>query len=265
MKKLFLYGIFAFVSVAATAQTVSPFEKHVFVHDGDTLPYRLLLPLNYDSAKSYPLVLFLHGAGERGNDNEKQLSHGSSLFLRDSIRRDYPAIVVFPQCPVNSFWANISRKNDTARKTTSFGFDASQQPTAAMGLLLKLYEHLKSAYNVNPEKVYVGGLSMGGMGTFEIANRLPHTFAAAFAICGGGDTTTAKNMTDTGWWIFHGLKDDIVNPQLSRNMATALKRAGAEVKLTLYPDDNHNSWDSTFGEPDLIPWLFGHTLKTDLN
>ena len=105
----FLLSVTSFVK----AQNTSVYEKHLYVQGQDTLPYRLLLPLNYNAKKNYPLVLFLHGAGERGNDNEKQLVHGGDLFLIDSIRKNYPAIVVFPQCATNGFWSNIIVHNDT--------------------------------------------------------------------------------------------------------------------------------------------------------
>ena len=97
---------------------------------------------------------------------------------------------------------------------------------------------------------------MGGMGTFEIAWRNPTLFAAAFPICGGGDPATAKEISKINWWVFHGAKDDVVPPSNSETMVTALKAAKADVKFTLYPDANHNSWDPAFAEPGLLPWLF---------
>ena len=99
---------------------------------------------------------------------------------------------------------------------------------------------------------------MGGMGTFELVRRKPKLFAAAFPICGGGNISTAKKLKKTHWWIFHGSKDDVVPPELSKEMADGLKKVGADVKLTLYPDANHNSWDPAFAEKDLLPWLFSH-------
>src|SRR5687767_7813146 len=102
-----------FVAIPSFAQNLDLYEKHWYLQGGDSLPYRLLLPENYDSAKKYPLVFFMHGAGERGNDNEKQLVHGAKLFLQEDNRKTYPAIVVFPQCPVNSFWSNVDFKGDS--------------------------------------------------------------------------------------------------------------------------------------------------------
>lgn len=237
------------------AQDLSLYEKHLYLNKGDTLPYRILLPENYDASKKYPLILVLHGAGERGNDNEKQLVHGSRLFLRDSIRKNYPAVVVFPQCPANSYWSNVEiTRNENGKR--NFEFKRCGKPTVAMALAINLLHHLQQNYSLNKEQLYIGGLSMGGMGTFELVRRKPKTFAAAFPICGGANPKTARKLKNPSWWIFHGLKDDVVDPEFSKLMAAALKEKGADVKLTIYPEANHNSWDPAFAEKDLLPWLF---------
>ena len=218
------------------------------------------MPQNYDSTKKYPLVYFLHGAGERGNDNEKQLMHGASLFLREDTRKDYPAIVVFPQCAQNSFWSNVvfSQDNEGKRK---FDFPTGGEPTKAMILAQGLLDQLLKSYPIRKKHVYVGGLSMGGMGTFELVRRNPKLFAAAIPICGGANPATAEQMNKTSWWIFHGAKDDVVPPALSQQMYEALLNAKAGVKFTLYPEANHNSWDSAFAEKELLPWLFSQKRK----
>lgn len=260
MKKTLLCSLlFIVFSLNGFSQDFSLFEKKGFIQNSDTMPYRILLPKDFDSAKQYPMILFLHGAGERGNDNEKQLVHGAKMFLEDSIRNKYPAIVVFPQCPKNSFWANIAmRVVDSVTNKRILMYREDGEPTKAMVLLQGLYRDLKEKYTPDDTRLYVGGLSMGGMGTFEIARRLPDNFVAAFAICGGANTATAPQLKNTAWWIFHGMKDDVVDPQNSIDMAKALKDAGAEVKLTLYPDANHNSWDDAFKEPEFFSWLFKH-------
>lgn len=262
MKKSFLLiPLLFFMMKVAYTQDLSLYTRHLFIQKNDTMPYRLLLPLNFDVHKKYPLILFLHGSGERGNDNEKQLVHGGDLFLKDSIRENYPAIVVFPQCAAKGFWANIGNHYDSAAKKRVIEFNEDSEPTKEMALLLGLLKSLEKNYPLNKKKMYVGGLSMGGMGTFELVLRKPKTFAAAFAICGGASTTTAKKMKKTAWWIFHGLKDNTVDPQFSKDMADALKQAGAEVRLTLYPEDGHNSWDDAFKEPELFKWIFSHHKK----
>ncbi len=237
------------------SQDNSLYKKEIFISGNDTLPYRILLPLNYDASGKYPLVLMLHGAGERGNDNEAQLVHGAELFLRDSIREKYPAVVVFPQCPGNSFWSNVEFKQDSAGFRW-FNFKTGGEPTIAMKLAQELLKKIIDEYPVNKKQVYAGGLSMGGMGTFEIVRRNPKLFAAAFPICGGGAAATAPKMKKVKWWIFHGDADAVVPPKLSQEMADALKAAGADVKFSLYPGVNHNSWDNAFAEPGLLSWLF---------
>jgi len=231
------------------------YQKQLYIESGDTLPYRLLLPKNFKPSKKYPLLLFLHGAGERGNNNEAQLVHGGKLFLKDSVRDNYPAIVVFPQCPASSYWSNVDIKVDSNTRKRVFVFAKDGPPTKAMKLLLGLLTEIDKNYKLNSKQRYVGGLSMGGMGTFELVRRKPKYFAAAFPICGGANPETAKKLKQPAWWIFHGLKDDVVDPELSKLMAEALKKIGADVKLTLYPEANHNSWDAAFAEKDLLPWL----------
>jgi len=254
-RKMFLTCVCILLAFAVSAQDKTAFEKHWLVQGIDSLPYRLLLPENYDASKKYPLVFFMHGAGERGNDNEAQLVHGAKLFLQADVRKQYPAIVVFPQCSRQSFWANISYKRDTLGKPL-FVFDAAKEPTIAMKLANQLLHEIIQKYPVQKKKIYIGGLSMGGMGTFDLVARNPGLFAAAFPICGGGDPSTAKKLKKTKWWVFHGAKDDVVPPAYSQEMVTALETAKANVKFTLYPNANHNSWDAAFAEPALLSWLF---------
>lgn len=253
MKRLLLFATLC-ISFFAKAQDYSLFTKKLFISEGDTLPYRILLPENYKPAKKYPFVFFLHGAGERGNDNEKQLVHGAKLFLKEDVRKQFPAIVVFPQCPQQSYWSNVDFKMNEGKR--DFSFRADGEPTLGMKLAQQLLYQLFNNYKIDKKKVYVGGLSMGGMGTFEIVGRNPKLFAAAIPICGGGEPATAPKMKKVKWWVFHGAKDDVVPPALSEKMVEALKQAGASVKFSLYPGANHNSWDPAFAEPDLLPWLF---------
>ena len=254
----YLLYLFFFLPFNLLAQDTSLYKHQYYIEKKDTMPYRLLLPADYDPSVKYPLILFLHGSGERGKDNESQLIHGGEFFLRDSIRNHYKAIVVFPQCSRNSYWSNVNIISDTIQKTRFFNFQEDGEPTQAMSLLLGLTKHLLKKYRLDENRLYVGGLSMGGMGTFELARRKPKLFAAAFAICGGANASTATEMKNTAWWIFHGLKDNVVDPVHSKIMAAALKAAGAEVRLTLYPDANHNSWDAAFAEKELMHWLFSH-------
>lgn len=255
MKRNILIIITLFYSLTGLCQNLSLYEKHFYINGNDTMPYRLLLPENYNASKEYPLILFLHGAGERGRDNELQLVHGSKLFLRDDIRKNYPAIVVFPQCQPESFWSSVQfeRRNDGKRGLI---FTDTAAPTKSMVLLQELLNNILQNYPVDEKRVYVGGLSMGGMGTFEIVSRNPKIFAAAFPICGGGDPGTAKKLKKVDWWVFHGAKDEVVPPKYSELMVEALKKVKASVKFSLYPGVAHNSWDNAFAEPELFSWLF---------
>lgn len=257
MKKFLSFAIVAlFMLQLSLAQDKSMYSKEVYISGSDTLLYRLLLPENFDPAKKYPVLIFLHGAGERGNDNEAQLMHGSNLFLKPELRKDFPAIVIFPQCPKNDFWANV--KMGDGKSGDRFGFQKGGEPGKAMQLVIGLLGHLKSQKYTDNARFYVGGLSMGGMGTFEILRRKPKAFAAAFAICGGDDIGNVKKYKNVPLWIFHGGKDTTVPPAKSEAVVNELKRLNRTVKFTVYPEAGHNSWDSAFAEPEFLPWLFSH-------
>lgn len=263
-KKHFIISILTFMTIAMTvfSQEKEQFKKEFFIQQGDTLNYRILYPDNFSEDKSYPLMLFLHGAGERGSDNEKQLVHGSTLFLDRSNRKNFPAVVVFPQCPEDDYWSNVdvSRSADGA----NFKFKNGGEPTKALNQVINLLDSLKNRSFIDKNRVYVGGLSMGGMGTFEILYRKPNTFAGAFAICGGANPeTTSAYAKTTPVWIFHGALDNVVNPEYSLEMAEALLKAGAHPRMYLYDTENHNSWDRAFAEADFLPWLFDKK-RTDL-
>lgn len=249
-----------FFSGALQAQKKEAFEREIYIRGKDSLNYRILYPENFDRKKEYPLVLFLHGAGERGSDNEKQLAHGSKLFLDEQNREKYPAIVIFPQCPQNDYWAKVDVKR--SENGNAFHFDYAGEPNKALGLVINLLDSIAQKDFVNQNRVYAMGLSMGGMGTFEILYRKPKTFAAAIPICGGGDPETIKKYAKkVDLWVFHGAKDDVVPPSYSKEMVNALEARNANVKFTLYPEANHNSWDSAFAEPGLLEWLFSQSKK----
>ncbi|NVO08774.1 MAG: prolyl oligopeptidase family serine peptidase [Bacteroidales bacterium] len=238
------------------AQDLLVYERKELIVGNDTLRYRIMYPLNFDANKKYPLVLFLHGSGERGKDNEAQLIHGGKLFAQDEIRSNFQAIVIFPQCPDNDFWASIKREKNT-NGSNLFEFNPNSKPTKPMELTIQLVKQTLKEKYIDKKRVYVGGLSMGGMGTFEILYRCPKIFAAAFPICGGGSPEyVGKYAKKVKFWVFHGAKDDVVLPEYSKRMVDAIKEKGGDVNFTIYPNANHNSWDSAFAEPNLFPWLF---------
>lgn len=263
-QRLLLLIVLAATTLFASAQDFSLFKKEWLFQSGDTLPYRILLPKDFDAAKKYPLIMFLHGRGESGTDNEKQLTHGAKLFLADSNRNNFPAIVVFPQCPVNSYWSNVQMVAAGSKNAArTFYFTKEGEATVAMKMVMSLMHNLSVRYKLLENQVYVMGLSMGGMGTFELVRRMPNTFAAAIPICGGANPATAGSLTKTNWWVFHGGKDDVVLPEYSENMVKAMKRYRASVKFTLFPTANHNSWDPAFAQPDLLTWLFKQKKKAE--
>ena len=239
------------------AQHEELYSKKYYINQSDTLQYRIMMPKDFDNSKQYPVILFLHGAGERGNDNKAQLVHGSKLFASEENRTNFPAIVVFPQCPKNSYWANA--KIDRSTKPLKIEFPLDIKPTKPLRLVMQLMKEISSKPYVNKSKIYVGGLSMGGMGTFEIVYRRPKLFAAAFSICGAGNPKATKVYAKTTpFWIFHGANDDVVNPLSSLEMVSGILKNGGKPNFTLYAKDNHNSWDSAFSEPELLPWLFSN-------
>jgi predicted peptidase len=259
--KILLIGMLGFcLAFPAFSQTPNPssFDRGSFINKSDTIPYRILFPQNFDPTKKYALILVLHGAGERGNNNVSQLKYGTELFLNDTIRAKYPSIVVFPQCPTNSYWSNV-RIETNAQGKSVFNFVEGGEPTVAMKGLLGLVSQMLDKPYVDKHRMYVGGLSMGGMGTFELLRRIPNVFAAAFAICGGDNTLNAKIYAKkVPMWIFHGEKDSVVPFDHSQVMVNAIKEAGGNPKFTVYPNDDHNSWNDAFAEPQLIPWLFSN-------
>jgi len=261
MKNRFLYVlavfliIFLIVPFSVEAQENEAFKKELFIKNSDTLNYRILFPKDFSEEREYPVVLFLHGAGERGSDNEAQLTHGSKLFLEK--QEEFPAIVIFPQAPKEDYWAKVEVNRDSV--PLQFNFMNKETATKSLQLVIELMDKMASKDYVNKDQIYVGGLSMGGMGTFEIIYKKPEMFAAAFAICGGANPEIAKEYPEGfNIWLFHGKKDDVVLPKYSEAMARSINHYGGNAKLSLYPDDNHNSWDSAFAEPNLLPWLFSH-------
>ncbi len=249
----FAFGFMISISTPVQGQFM---QKEFKGKNGAVLPYQILYPDNYNTDESFPVILFLHGAGERGNDNELQMKHGSKLFLGTENREKFPAIVIFPQCASNDSWANYQRN-----KKGAFRSKLPEEPKPSLQLTIELLEMIIAEEKVDQNRLYVMGLSMGGFGTFEMLARFPKRFAAAVPICGGGIPRMAKKFADTtSVWIFHGEADGVVPVKLSRLMHQALLRKKADVKYTEYPGVNHNSWDPAFAEPNLLNWLFSKKL-----
>lgn len=198
------------------------------------LPYLLYLPPTYNQDnkdEQWPLLLFLHGMGERGNDLKLVGRHGLPWLISEG--QDFSCIIVSPQCPLDKHWRDADM----------------------VELLSVLLDEIEHNYNVDPDRVLVTGLSMGGFGTWALIQSHPQRFAAAVPICGGGDPARAEVIRHLPIWVFHGAKDDVVPIQYSQRMVDALKANGSDVRFTIYPDVRHNSWDLAYATPELFPWL----------
>ena len=257
MKKI-TFLIFIQLTSNLYAQDLNLFEDLIFVSETDTLNYRLLMPLDYDPNKQYPVHLFLHGAGERGSDNSSQLTYVDNLFLKKENREQYKSWVILPQCPNDDRWPSLSSDNEWnnnfEKKTT--------KPNKSLGLVMKLMDTFIERKQVNKRKVYVSGLSMGGMGTFEILYRRPDMFAAATPICGNGIAAYAKRYaTKASVWVFHGSDDKVVQPKHSLKIAKAIIASGGSPKMTLYENVGHDSWNNAFAEPNFLKWIHSKSKK----
>jgi predicted peptidase len=229
------------------------FEKHVFTTDHFKLPYRFYQPSIQESGKLYPLVLYLHGAGERGNDNELPLKNGVMNLVTPDRMVNYPCFILIPQCPVQYRWVDV----DWSLKSHSMPEEISISLFHAMSLMKKII----SQYPVDTARLYVTGLSMGGFGTWDLICRYPDVFAAAVPVCGGGDTTLASRLTSVPVWAFHGQKDKIVLPERSADMVNAINDKGGNARLTLYSTVAHNAWIMAYQDETMYRWLFSQTKQ----
>jgi predicted peptidase len=219
-------------------------EKYINAN-GDSLLYRQLIS-DYDPASKYPLVIFLHGSGERGNDNEAQLKWGVLNFASSQNMKMNPSIVIAPQCPKNMNWGNFSNKDMSLKSS----------PTEPMKLLIELINKSIKNLPIDTSRIYITGLSMGGFGTFDAISRYPNLFTAAVPVCGGGDVSKAESISHIPIWIFHGALDRVVDPLLSRNMVEALSKAGGNPGYTQYPNAGHFSWIAAYSDLMMMEWLY---------
>ncbi len=251
MRKISVF-LLLIVSFATFAQR--KFDKDTMFLRGEyktgnfVLPYRLLLPENYSPDKKYPLILFLHGAGERGTDNESQLIHIRKVVENEEFRQKYPCFVLAPQCPENMRWVEVdwSLPSHTIPK----------EPSVPLHATMLLLDSLIRVYSIDTSRLYVTGLSMGGFGTWDVIARYPHKFAAAVPICGGADLNTAKKIAHMPIWVFHGAKDRVVSVERSRKMVRELKKYGGTPLYTEYPNVGHGAWIPAYKNPKLFEWMF---------
>ena len=194
-----------------------------------TLNYLVYLPPEYNTSDEtkWPLILFLHGAGERGDSLNRVKRHGPPKLVEEG--KDFEFIIISPQCPARQWWS--------------------------AELLNRLLDEVIGKYRVDEERIYVTGLSMGGFGTWDLASEYPQRFAAIAPICGGGHPELAWNMRHLPVWVFHGAKDEVVSIGLSDIMVKSLKKYNNKVKYTVYPEATHDSWTETYDNPELYEWF----------
>lgn len=251
MHAFLLTAILWETTAVAPADVASEFESRTVTigRDGaqESFGYRLLKPATIEPGKKYPLIVFLHGAGERGDDNTKQLMYFPEQMASAEWRAKYPCFLLAPQCPAEKWWAGRRRGNANGDNAESDQLEVVER---------MLTETIKDQ-PIDTKRVYLTGLSMGGFGSWEWGSRRPTWFAAVAPICGGGNVETAKALKDTPVWAFHGDADAVVPVERSREMVEAVRTAGGSPKYTEQPGVGHNSWTPAYSDPQgLVPWMF---------
>lgn len=243
----FLLSVASF-RVAAQDEWKDLMTRGVFTNKRGGLPYRLYVPDSIGVDEQLPFVLFLHGAGERGDDNESQLFNGVKHFMNDSIRRQFRCIILAPQCPQNARWVEVD-----------WSMPSHIMPphiSVPLGQTFELMDSLIKNLPVDTLRIYVTGLSMGGFGTWDAMARRPGFFAAAMPVCGGGDENTACLMDSVPIRAFHGKLDHLVTPDRSTNMVNAVNQCGGKAEFILFPKLGHLCWEQVYSNVENIRWLF---------
>ena len=235
------------------ANPVDDMKVATFEKDGTTLNYRWT---RTGKSESPAFLLFLHGAGERGNDNIAQTRNGLPDMLAWLEKEGKDCVVLAPQCPSNGWWANYA--GDFRVKKD---LELKNEMSPVMSHVWDVMEKLRKSEKADSKRIYLTGLSMGGMGTFDLLSRKADVFAAAVPICGAGDLEQAKIFKDVPIWIFHGGADNVVPTDCSRDMVNALKKAGGTPKYTEYPGVAHDSWTATYKNPEVLTWIFEQVKK----
>ncbi|MGD9646173.1 MAG: alpha/beta hydrolase-fold protein [Pirellulales bacterium] len=249
------------VSTLATAadvpaEIVERFEPRTFEYTASSgekreLKYRLLKPAHIEEGKKYPLVIFLHGAGERGDDNLKQLKYLPEWMAADDWRAKFPCFLIAPQCPSDRWWAPLRGARSDASREKQRLLDTQ------LDGLVGLIDASEAELPIDTDRLYLTGLSMGGFGSWALAAREPTRFAAVVPICGGGDPAWAETLRDIPIWVAHGGADRVVPPVKSREMVDALKAVGGHPQYTELEGVGHDSWTPTYQDPQgPLPWMF---------
>lgn len=260
MKKLIVSVLFYVILLFNLSAQDHYIARTFTSSSGQSVDYRELTPENLAKGKKYPLVIFMHGAGERGSDNYSQLLHGSQMFLNPVNRAEYPSYVIFPQCPKDEYWSLNKRPNIKTEK-----LKADNEPTMLVQALKELIDSYLENPSVDKSRVYIMGVSMGGIATFDIVWRYPEIFAAAIPICGVADTEKIAHIKGVKWRIYHGDADDVVPVECSREAYKALKSAGADVEYFEFPGCKHVSWNLAFSQPGFMDWLYAQRKRRARN
>jgi predicted peptidase len=235
---------------SASATNTTEFVARVFTNSaGKTLPYRLLIPKGYDSKQGYPVILYLHGAAGRGQDNLEPLNWGPLLFLEPSLREKHRFFLVVPQCPRTSGWV----------KTTLI---SGLQLAEPLDLALELIgQALPKEYKLDSKRRYLTGVSMGGHAVWVTLIRKPGFFAAAVPVCSGGNPGTVDDAArQCPVWAFHSDDDHLVPVQQARDMVKAWRDHGGTAKYTEYTGLKHSSWKKSYADAEMYDWLFNQHL-----
>ncbi len=259
MKKICLtltLVIFAIVlTIGACALNVEEaFSFEEFVLDGSIMPYRLYVPEDYNEENEYPMVVFLHGAGERGKDNDLQLKNAvQTLFDRaDGLMAG--AIVIAPQCPEGEQWV------DTPWEYGNYSTDLISE-SDELGTVMALISSLEEKYSIDTARIYAMGVSMGGFGTWDLIIRHNDVFAAAAPMCGGGDPLKAASLLETPIYTFHGTADAAVPFEGTEEMVTAIEDEGGRlINFVIYDGEGHSIWEKAAAEEGWVEWLFAQKL-----
>lgn len=220
---------------------------------GESLNYRLYQP-DLAQGTQYPLVVFLHGSGERGDDNQAQMTNAVPDILTHAHDNE-PAFVLAPQCPSNMRWSNVNGRVSLDNPLPEF-------PSLPQKLVIELLDTLVEELPIDRDRLYLTGLSLGGFGTLDMLMRRPTTFAAAVTVCGGGDTHQAHRIAAIPHWLFHGDADQVIDVAHSRRMVNALETAGGTPRYTEYASVNHDAWTPTYSDPSVLAWLFSQRLSS---
>jgi len=250
------------LTLPAAAEIITPKMTDLFSvkwfrsSNGYSMYYRLYLPEDYSEDKDYPVILFLHGAGERGTDNVSQLKLGIIEPFRNTEHPIYDCIVVAPQCPKGSKWVNVEAWTDVNYSTDSIA------ESFELASVYELMTKLGDTYSTDKDRYYVTGLSMGGFATWDIIVRHPDMFAAAAPVCGGADSRKADIIKDIPIRTYHGLLDSTVPYLGTATMAQKLRDAGArDFEYITYPNSNHDIWTAVYARADLFDWMLTQKLS----